>query len=113
MPQTPFSHIAVRFPTKVRKRLELLQNELRVRSLTAVVRLELEGRLPLWERGRPILSQSCSAPRSDLWLPKPLVDALRSEAAQADANLCDLVVTIVAEDEAQQTSRSTLKRAYA
>jgi len=97
MSQKSFSHIAVRFPAPVRERLEARKNELKARTLTAVVRTELEGRLPRWQATRPILSQSHTAPRSELWLPKGLVSALRTEAETADANPSDLVVTLLAD----------------
>lgn len=97
MPHKPFSHIAVRFPRQVRERLVLRQSQLGARSLTAVVRTELEGRLPKWRTDRPILSQSHSAERTELWLPTNLVVTLRTKAETADANLSDLVVTLLAD----------------
>lgn len=97
MPHKNFSHIAVRFPPKVRERLELRQGQLKARTFTATVRRELEGRLPGWQPDRPILSQSHTAPRSELWLPTSLVNSLRSEAQTADANTSDLVVTLLAD----------------
>lgn len=109
MPRKAFTHIAVRFPPKIRQRLERRlsdrrQNDKSTRSLNAVIRTELEDRLPLWRCGPPILSQSPSAPRSELYLPSDLVTSLRDAASTADANLSDLVVTILATDNERELS---------
>lgn len=99
MPQKSYSHIAVRFPPKLRERLVSRQCETGARSFNAVVRAELEGRLPRWRPCRAILGQSRSASRDDLWLPPSLVSNLRIEAHIADANLSDFVVTILSEGD--------------
>lgn len=102
MPQIEkFAHIAVRFPSDVHSRLDSLHQLKNTRSFTAVVRAEIERRIDGWDNSTPIRSQSVSAPRSELWLPRSLVEALRETANAADAKVGDLVVTMLSSDERQ------------
>lgn len=106
MPYDPnFAHIAVRFPTELRQRLDHAHKAQCARSFTAVVRAELETKVETWPAKVEIRGQSRSAPRADMWLPRKLVEKLRAKAELNDASLGDLVVTMLSIDPKRRRTR--------
>lgn len=101
MPHNPnFAHVAVRFPARMLECIETEKTATAARSIAAVVRAELEAQLdPSREDFSPYHRQSPAAPRTSMWLPRPLFHELhyvtQTFAAEAKITPSDLVVTLL------------------